>query len=280
MQNRPDVTDDQVTGEEQRKQDKSEQSKSEQDKPEQGKSEQSKSEQSGVSGIADPVSDAVWLVDIRKRLSKDLRREVRNRWQVARQGGLRHWQRVRQVPLRVLIPVLLLIVCVLLSATSAWWFLYATNGVSVYRVEAMKPVDRDVGGGGVIYPRQQFDISYPMAERVIDVLVKAGDRVKVDQPLIKLDPVQVKSQLQLAASDVQAARSYLYSVSNIANAVVVAQAEQSYRIAQNRYNAVTAQNANFHNGILSASMEGVVTAVNINPGETAAPNAIMLTIMD
>ena len=53
-------------------------------------------------------------------------------------------------------------------------------------------------GGGIIFPRQQINISYPLDERVISVLVKAGDQVSPKQPLIQLDPSQLNAQVQQA----------------------------------------------------------------------------------
>src|ERR1700730_10533026 len=82
------------------------------------------------------------------------------------------------------------VVCVLLAGTSVilWPYLNSVHTVSVYQVGNLDTVSQDIGGGGIVYPRQQLDLSYPVAERVVDVLVKPGDQVKPDQPLIKLDP--------------------------------------------------------------------------------------------
>ena len=32
-----------------------------------------------------------------------------------------------------------------------------------------------LGGSGIVYPRQRFDLFYPAAEQALEVLVKAGD---------------------------------------------------------------------------------------------------------
>src|SRR6266851_5750341 len=48
----------------------------------------------------------------------------------------------------------------------------AMPDVTLYKV-SMQQISLDVGGGGLVYPYQQLDVSYPVAERVINVLVKA-----------------------------------------------------------------------------------------------------------
>jgi multidrug efflux pump subunit AcrA (membrane-fusion protein) len=43
-----------------------------------------------------------------------------------------------------------------------------------------------LNGSGIVFPRQRFDLSCPATERVLEVLVKAGDMVMPDQALIHL----------------------------------------------------------------------------------------------
>lgn len=215
----------------------------------------------------DIAGDTAPLSKTRLRLSKKLLRNV--------PATVR-----KHVSARVLIPSLVLIILMVLGSAAAWWFFYATNSVVAYRVGGLQSVQRDAGGGGVIYPRQQLDISYPLSEHVLDVMVRPGDQVKPKQALIKLDVAQINAQIQESAKDVQAARNYLYSIGNVASPVIVAQAQQQYQVAQNRYSSIMSQNANFRNGTLVSPMKGVVTAVNINAGEMSAPNSVLLTIVD
>jgi len=63
-----------------------------------------------------------------------------------------------------------------------------------------------IGGGGIIYPRQQIPVSYAAAGLVTSVIVKVGDQVKAGQPLLTLDQSQVNLQISLAANVVAAAR--------------------------------------------------------------------------
>jgi RND family efflux transporter MFP subunit len=167
-------------------------------------------------------------------------------------------------------------------AFAAWWFLIkSTPDVTLYQVGSQNTT-QDIGGGGIIFPRQQLDISYPVAERVVSVLVKAGDQVTPNQPLIQLDATQLNVQIQQAANDVAAAQAFLNSVSASGSAVNIAQAQQQYDLAKNRYNALVAQSSSafLRNGKLIAPMNGVVTAVNVNPGSVFAADVPLLTIMD
>ncbi len=154
--------------------------------------------------------------------------------------------------------------------------------VTLFQVGTQQHVQQYVGGGGIAYPRQQFDLSYAYAERVVSVMVKAGDHVTANQPLIALDPTQLNAQINQAANDVAAARSYLNSVAGAINPVTVAAAQQQLQVAENHYNSLVAQASSdtLKNGNLVSPLTGTVTAVNINPGEVFAANTILVTIMD
>ena len=143
-------------------------------------------------------------------------------------------------------------------------------------------VSSSIGGGGITYPLQQINISYPSAETVLKVSVKAGDPVKTNQALMQLDPTQLNLSVKQASDDVAAAQAYLNSVSAAGNAVSVADAQKQYDDAKNRYNALVAQSTSplIHNGSIISPMDGVVTAINVNPGETFASGTTLVTIMD
>jgi RND family efflux transporter MFP subunit len=188
----------------------------------------------------------------------------------------------RSKPLVIVGSILGLIVLLGGVAFGVWWFrIRPATGVTLYQV-GFQNTSQSIGGGGIIYPRQQLDISYPVAERVVSVLVNAGDQVSPNQPLIQLDPSQLNVQIQQAANAVAAAQDYLNAVSTSGTAVNIAQAQQQYDLAKNKYNALVAQAATplLNNGKLISPMHGVVTAVNVNPGEVFAADTPLLTLMD
>ena len=187
-----------------------------------------------------------------------------------------------QRPGRFVILASILGLIVLLGGASYYiWKLVGPPDVTLYQVSTGQ-VTLYVGGGGVVFPLQQLNISYPAAERVLAVLVKPGDAVSPNQSLIRLDPSQLNAQIQLASNDVAAAQSYLNSVSAAGNSLQIAQAQQALSIAKNRYNALIGQASSLtlHNGNLISPIKGIVTSVNINSGEVFAANTVLLTVMD
>jgi RND family efflux transporter MFP subunit len=174
------------------------------------------------------------------------------------------------------------IVILLGSMLALLWFMTKTSaGVTLYQVSEQN-VTQYVGGGGIVYPQQQFDLSYALPERVVSVFIKAGDKVTKNEPLIQLDPSQLNAQITQAANNMAAAQAYLNSVSSNGNSLTIAQAQQAYNQAKDRYNALVAEYSSplVHNGALISPMNGIVTSVNINPGEVFQADASLLTIMD
>lgn len=164
-----------------------------------------------------------------------------------------------------------------------WWLTEnLTPSVGLYRVGNMQHVDLSIGGGGIAFPRQQLDILYPVAERVVSVMVKAGDHVAPNQPLLQLDTSSLQADIQQAADDMAAAQNYLDSVSGNGNAVTIAQAQQAYEVARNKYNELLAQASSpmQHDGELISPISGIVTQVNVNPGEMFETSQPLLTIID
>ena len=141
---------------------------------------------------------------------------------------------------------------------------------------------QDIGGGGVVFPLQQINISYPNSERVIKIPVKAGDTVKAGDALLQLDPTQINIQVKQASDQKAAALAYLDSVSASGTSTAIADAQRQYDVAQSQYNALVAQSSSIlvHNGDIVSPMAGVVTGVNINAGEVFSADTPLLTIMD
>jgi len=187
----------------------------------------------------------------------------------------------KRMLLRITIPLAILIVLGLVGM--ALYTSFAFQNITAFSVGAQQAVPLYIGGGGIVYPRQQIPVSYPAAGHVTNVIVKVGDQVKTGQPIISLDPSQVNAQISLAASNVAAAQAYLNSVSNAFpyNPVTVANAQQQLQLAQNRYNALTSQSANtLQNGNLVAPAAGIVSAINVTPGQNFAAQAVLLTLID
>ena len=171
----------------------------------------------------------------------------------------------------------------LLASVFFIWFFVSTRtaDVTLYQVSAQDATPY-ISGGGVIFPRQQLSLSYPLPEKTLAVFVKVGDEVTPNQPLLKLDQTQLNAQTRQLSDDVAAAQAYLASVLASGTASAIALARQQYSLAKSKYNAFVAGSAPLllHNGNLTSPMRGVVTTVNISPGEVFAANMPLLIIMD
>jgi len=60
---------------------------------------------------------------------------------------------------------------------------------------------------GVVRARTESSLGFRVAGKIAERLVNAGDAVKKDQPLLKLDPVDYQLALQAARADVEAAQA-------------------------------------------------------------------------
>ncbi len=182
-----------------------------------------------------------------------------------------------------LVSATLLGILLLLGASLATWRFVikpaTVANVTLYTVKSQL-IAQNIGGSGILYPLQQYDVTYPNSEFVIAVKVKAGDKVKRGQSLIQLDPGQLSTQIKQASDDLAAAQSYLNSVQASGSAVSTAQAQQQFNMAQSKYNALVSQASELRNGNLMSTMDGVVTVVNVNPGQVAAANSVLLTVVD
>ncbi len=187
-------------------------------------------------------------------------------------------QRNKWLPIGIALVVLFLVV-----GAGGYYYLKVAGATSVtlYQVNNQNATQY-VGGGGIVYPNQQVDISYPVVERVVSVFVKPGDHVTANQPLIQLDPSQLNSQITEASNEVDSAQAFLNSVSLSGNSITIAQAQQAYDNAKSRYDALVAQLTSFtlHNGKLVSPLNGVVTAVNVNASEVFMADKPLITIMD
>src|SRR5437868_3156633 len=55
------------------------------------------------------------------------------------------------------------------------WYKYLPVNCVVYQIKNKQQVSQDIGGGGLVFPHQRFDLSYPATGRVMTLMVKAGD---------------------------------------------------------------------------------------------------------
>src|SRR5713226_5506295 len=100
------------------------------------------------------------------------------------------WRRRRAIVFGSLLGLLILLAG---AAFSVWKFAIQpalVQDVQLYEVQ-MQNITQSIGGGGIIYPLQQLDVTYPETERVLSLQVKSGDQVSPNQSLLQLDAVQL-----------------------------------------------------------------------------------------
>ncbi len=178
--------------------------------------------------------------------------------------------------------LLCLAVLLMIGGLSVWIHVKSLPpGVTLYKVGTQGFIE-DIGGGGIVYPLQEEDISYPIAERALAVLVAPGDQVTANQPLIRLDLAVLNAQIGQAAKDVTSSSAYLATVKANGNTVAIAQAQQYYNMAVDKYDALEAEasSSTLHNGTVISPISGIVTSLYIAPGEIFAANRTMIVIMD
>jgi HlyD family secretion protein len=187
-------------------------------------------------------------------------------------------------------------------------------------VQTEKVAPRDlamiISASGNIQPKRQVDVSANAMGRITRVDVKEGDYVREGQFLLQLDPVPLESavnqlkalleaakanerqayvQLHKAKSDLERTRKlfeqgYLthqeVEATEANYEVSVANHEAAlHQIAQHEANLESAEH-NLEEVTIAASMDGVVTRLNVEEGESAImgttniPGTVLLTIAD
>ncbi len=149
---------------------------------------------------------------------------------------------------------------------------------------------------GTVEAVRQTVVSAQVAGAVVALPVKAGDRVRAGQLLMRLDARAAEQQAGAAAAQVQAARAaqdvatsevqrqrQLFQSRFISQAALD-QAEAQYRAAtaQAAAQVAQAQAARTQTGYFTveAPYDGIVTDVAVMPGDMALPGRPLLTLFD
>lgn len=152
-------------------------------------------------------------------------------------------------------------------------------------VAAVAPVSDRKGLSltGEIVARDEVGLSFPMGGRLLEVLVREGDRVAAGQDLARLDSVQQEQALREAEAALEAAQADLLQARadfrrqdeaikrGAATRISRDEAERRFRIAeagveQARANLNRAQKT-FEDTVLKAPVAGIITARMADPGE-------------
>lgn len=169
---------------------------------------------------------------------------------------------------------ILLLVAVLIAA---WWLLSkkstpvpvttAAPNIATYKVTAGGSAGM-TSFDGVVESVRQSTIAAQVAGNVVQINVRAGDRVRAGQPLLRIDG-QAAEQAAIAARAEYERQVMLYNKKYISKAAL----DQ----AKVQMSAATAQAGFF---LIKAPFSGVITDVNAKLGEMAMPGMPLLQMFD
>ncbi len=179
----------------------------------------------------------------------------------------------------------LIVLAVALAAAVGWWTLgrqsshpttTTTTTTNAKSAAPSLPTLKVVAGGsagqtsfdGVVESVRQSVIAAQVAGNVVDIRVRAGDRVAAGQLLLRIDGMAAE-QAAAAARNEYARQEALYRKNYISKAAL----EQ----AKVQLAAATAQSGYF---LIKAPFSGVITEVNAKLGEMAMPGVPLMQIFD
>src|SRR6185436_8222871 len=144
---------------------------------------------------------------------------------------------------------------------------------------------------GVVAARVQSDLGFRVSGKVLERLVDAGQSVKRDQPLMRIDPVDLKLAMRAQAESVAAARAFARQTAEdearyrdlVAGGAVSASAYDKVKAAAEsaraQLNAAEAQADVSRNeasyAVLSADADGVVVDTLAEPGQVVAAGQVV-----
>lgn len=182
-----------------------------------------------------------------------------------------------------------------LATTFATAPVNATDALATWTVSSSSLQGLNSHDGTVEAVRQTV-VAAQVAGAVVALPVKAGDRVKAGQLLARLDARAAEQQAGAAAAQVEAARAaqqvgtlevqrqrQLFASRFISQAALD-QAEAQYKTATAQVDAqlASAQAARTESGhfVIKAPYDGVITELNVMPGDMAMPGRPLLTLFD
>jgi HlyD family secretion protein len=134
---------------------------------------------------------------------------------------------------KVFVTIGIIVVAAAVVAANLW---FASGSALAVTTETIKPRDLEaiVSASGKIQPKRLVNISADTPGRVVNLAVNEGDRVKVDQFLLQIDPKSLRTRVDSNTASLQAAEQSLETMrQSIETAKVqLQQAQQNYERQQ------------------------------------------------
>ena len=185
-----------------------------------------------------------------------------------------------------------------LAALSVAGAALAANGAALATVELRSAAGTglETSVDGVVEAVRQTRLSTQVAGAIVALQVKAGDRVKAGQELLRIDASAAQQGVAASASQVEAAQAQLkVAASELArqkqlhqkqyiSQAALERSQAQWEAAQAQVNALQAQTrvAQTQSGffLLKAPYAGIVSEVAVTLGDMALPGRPLLTLHD
>lgn len=142
-------------------------------------------------------------------------------------------------------------------------------------------VNQTITGSGNLQSGKTYNLNYKLAVDIIDTKVKAGDLVKKDDILLKVDDKDLKTKYNASLIAVKQAESSLNSLKVNSNINI---SQINLNTALDKLNNSKYQykvdNENLTNSTLCSDSIGVVTSVKYSVGDTVQPNIAAITVVN
>lgn len=172
-------------------------------------------------------------------------------------------------PLKKSLVVTIIFVIIVLILTFFSKTLYNLNLPSVsYITPTYGSLKRVFTCETIATAKTEYDLYAPSAQKVLEVLVREGDRVQKDQPLIRLDTVGLENDMLQLQLEKQQTMDSKRAVSS-----------KAYKLALESVEArITQKQAEIDVSVITAPTDGYVTALSARTGMTANTAEPLMTV--
>jgi len=136
-----------------------------------------------------------------------------------------------------------------------------------------------ISTSGTVAYNATYQVVAQVAGTVASVPVAVGDRIKAGALVSSLSSDSLQSQYQQALNSLQQAQVALHQVTDPAPSSAQDIESQQYAVEQAMLN-VEARQSDLNSLSIAAPFDGVVTSVNVNPGDRVAAGAPVVTVVD
>jgi HlyD family secretion protein len=135
---------------------------------------------------------------------------------------------------------------------------------------------------GKIEARNKVDVTSSFSARILQITKRVGDHVKQGESLVTLDRKEVQAQLQSVQKNYDNAKLNLDRANSLMDKGFISGQQHEileFQLKQAKA-ALDLAKIQVENGIIESPIEGVVSDVKVNVGETPAANSVLLSVVN